>query len=65
MFGYRILHQEDDGHELIQKLYMMNINKIKEFDHDNINDILFLIEDLLNYIEKNSYFIEEFTEADK
>ncbi|APE75338.1 hypothetical protein [Spiroplasma citri] len=63
-FGYRILHQ-DDGHELIQKLYMMNIDKIKGFGHDNINDILFLIEDLLNYIEKNSYFIEEFTEADK
>lgn len=63
-FGYRILHQ-DDGHELIQKLYMMNINKIKGFDHDNINDILFLIEDLLNYIEKNSYFIEEFTAPDQ
>lgn len=44
---------------------MMNINKIKGFDHDNINDILFLIEDLLNYIEKNSYFIEEFTAADQ
>ncbi|ALA97377.1 hypothetical protein SKUN_00475 [Spiroplasma kunkelii CR2-3x] len=63
-FGYRILHQ-DDGHELIQKLYIMNINKIKGFDHDNINDILFSIEDLLNYIEKNSYFIEEFSAADQ
>ncbi len=63
-FGYRIENQ-DDGHKLLQKLYVMNISKIKGLDYDNINDVLFLIEDLLNYIESNSYFIEEFKETEE
>ncbi len=63
-FGYR-LENQDDGHELLQKLYVMNISEIKGLDHDDINDVLFLIEDLLNYIEANSYFIEEFTETEE
>ncbi|WP_425379639.1 hypothetical protein [Spiroplasma endosymbiont of Stenodema calcarata] len=62
-FGYRI-ENKDKGYELLQKLYVMNIMKIKGLDQNNISDILFLIEDLLNYIETNSFFIEEFTETE-
>ncbi|WP_368486176.1 hypothetical protein [Spiroplasma sp. DGKH1] len=62
-FGYSLIILEE-GHALLSKIFMNNLEKIKETkvidSIESINASLFLIDDTITYLEDSSYLTEEF-----